>query len=68
MLVFTISRGSATNLQYRSLQIEELIPYQVRKVRLVSAHEQSMFADGFYPLVNCFVQVLSDIVSKVMSK
>lgn len=47
--------------------MQELTPYQVSKVRLVSTHEQSMFANGFYPLINCFIQVFSDIVLKVMS-
>lgn len=47
--------------------MEELTPYQVSKVWLVSTHEQSMFANSFNPLINCFIQVFSDIILKVMS-
>jgi len=45
-----------------------LTTYQVSKVWLASTHEQPVFANGFYPLINCFVQVFSDIISKVMPK
>lgn len=43
-------------------------PHQVSQVGLVSTHELPVLADGCHPAINCFVEILSDIVLQVVSK
>lgn len=37
-------------------------PHQVCQVGFVSTHELLLLADGRHPVVNCFVEVLPDII------
>lgn len=42
-------------------------PHQVCQVGLVSTHELPLLADGHEPGVDCFVEILPDIILQVVS-
>lgn len=44
-----------------------VFPHQVCQIGLISTHELPLLADGCHPLIDSFVEILSDVVLQVVS-
>lgn len=47
--------------------MRRVLPHQIGQVGLISAHELPLLADGHHPVVDGLVEVLPDVILKVVT-